>query len=1022
VTGNPILGTTVLVLATLLIGMTGLVREVWRAKYNDRVIDWISAGLDRRISRFGRRYRENLLSNLRFIDLKGLVGRYFAPELGDVYVDVALRLRDPGKVPSSDLPAADPEDLPTAGQRRLIADFLGKPKPRVLAVIGAPGSGKTTLLQHTARELCVNRRRPHRRRRTPVLLYLREHASTIAADPKVALPVLVANVLARYGLTEPRDWLERQLLAGQCVVLLDGLDEVAQEEDRKAVSDWVTVQVTRYYDNDFVVTSRPLGYLSAPIKGAITLHTQPFTPEQVTRFVHAWYLTEERHSTGADDQDITRRAAAEADDLLTRLRGVPALRDLTVNPLLLTMIATLHRHHGALPGSRADLYAQICQVLLWRRQDAKKLKVEPRGDQKERLMRVLAFEMMRRKVRDLTTIEATAILRPTLRRIAKDLTAAEFLDDAASNGLLMERENGVRTFAHLTFQEYLAAAHIKDKNLQAILIDAVSDSWWRETTLLYVAGTDAGPIVEECLTADTLPALTLALDCAEEAGELAEDLQDRLEDLLDAGLAPGADPQRRKLLIGVTVARHLREVSETSNGTRLCGKAITARVYRFFLEDMASRGQRRPPDAPPAQLAHPNRVIAGMRGSDAVAFVNWINEITGGQPTYRLPRLTEIQDPAVINAFTGQLDATTHGIWLAPDDPGALPQLRTPDGAPHPWTISEATVRERLEADFRSAPLTLGLLPLLTVARVAVRILRDLDRDLAGALILSLIHDLDRARALALALARDPAPDPALPLALARTRARDLACDLANTLDLARARDLAPELARAVELNSARALDLARDLARATDLGSALDLDLYPDLARALDLDRDFDLDHSPNLIGDGDFALADKSETFLGRMLSQIVKDMTHNISTVKSGLSGSLMTILSRNFSSIAIATTDCSISPDLLANTTLMAIGRLREQLTGNDHPSAEWARRATNRFETLTESILAREQQVTTQDASVLRILALCLAAEAVTLDDPGLTDKFAQIAATVTWLEGRTNGTDQPTGTLVLALN
>jgi hypothetical protein len=27
-----------------------------------------------------------------------------------------------------------------------------------------------------------------------------------------------------------------------------------------------------------------------------------------------------------------------------------------------------------------------------------------------------------------------------------------------------------------------------------------------------------------------------------------------------------------------------------------------------------------------------------------------------------------------------------------------------------------------------------------------------------------------------------------------------------------------------------------------------------------------------------------------------------------------------------------------------------------------------------------------------------------------------------IAATVTWLEGRTNGTDQPTGTLVLALN
>lgn len=103
------------------------------------------------------------------------------------------------------------------------------------------------------------------------------------------------------------------------------------------------------------------------------------------------------------------------------------------------MIATVHRHQGALPGSRAELYAQICQVLLWRRQAAKKLPVEPGGTQKERLMRVLAFEMMRREARDLTTDQAAAILRPILRRVSKDLTAEDFLDDAASNGLFIER-------------------------------------------------------------------------------------------------------------------------------------------------------------------------------------------------------------------------------------------------------------------------------------------------------------------------------------------------------------------------------------------------------------------------------------------------------------------------------------------------------------------------------------------------------------------------------------------------------
>jgi hypothetical protein len=453
----------------LLVGASGLMRELWRKKYNDRVIDWISGGLDRRMARFGGRYREHLLAELRFIDLKGLAGRFYTPDLGDVYVDVALRPRDPDQVPSSDLPAAGPADLPAAGERRLIADFLGRPQPRVLAVIGAPGSGKTTLLRHTARDLCA--RRLGRRRSVPMLLYLRDNADRIVAEPQVALPVLVAGALARYGLAEPPGWLERRLRAGECVVLLDGLDEVAQQEDRQAVSDWVAVQITRYPGNDFVVTSRPLGYLSAPIEGAITVQTQPFTSGQVTRFVHGWCLAVERHATGADDPDVTRRAAADAGDLLARLRASPPLRGLTVNPLLLTMIATVHRHHGALPGSRAELYAQICQVLLWRRQEAKKLHVEPRGVQKERLMRVLAFEIMRRKVRDLTTGEATAILRPPLRRISKDLTPDQFLDDAASSGLFIERENGVRAFAHLTFQEYLAAAHIQDKNLHAILAE-----------------------------------------------------------------------------------------------------------------------------------------------------------------------------------------------------------------------------------------------------------------------------------------------------------------------------------------------------------------------------------------------------------------------------------------------------------------------------------------------------------------------------------------------------------------------
>src|SRR5262249_32159211 len=154
------------------------------------------------------------------------------------------------------------------------------------------------------------------------------------------------------------------------------------------------------------------------------------TGEQVSRFLKSWYLASERHSTGVTGEDVRRRA--EEEDLLQRLNGALALYELTVNPLLLTMIATVHRYRGALPGSRVDLYGEICEVLLWRRQEAKKLPITLDGDKKEALLRGLAFAMMRRQVRDLPRADVLAEISPALRRMSWKLTAEQFLTDIAS--------------------------------------------------------------------------------------------------------------------------------------------------------------------------------------------------------------------------------------------------------------------------------------------------------------------------------------------------------------------------------------------------------------------------------------------------------------------------------------------------------------------------------------------------------------------------------------------------------------
>jgi predicted NACHT family NTPase len=156
-----------------------------------------------------------------------------------VYVDVALQPRLVTEtVPDGGVGGAGA--MP-AGARKPLASFLAPGS--VLAVLGAAGSGKTTLVRYTALEMAERRWWPWqaefwRPRRIPVLLYLRDHAEAILAEPRQNLGAIGAAAPGLEGaVTGP--WLQRRLERGRCVVLLDGLDEVADARQRAAVVGWV---------------------------------------------------------------------------------------------------------------------------------------------------------------------------------------------------------------------------------------------------------------------------------------------------------------------------------------------------------------------------------------------------------------------------------------------------------------------------------------------------------------------------------------------------------------------------------------------------------------------------------------------------------------------------------------------------------------------------------------------------------------------------------------------------------------
>ncbi|HZI10718.1 MAG TPA: NACHT domain-containing protein, partial [Myxococcus sp.] len=442
------------------------------------------------MSRFRRDYLQQIVWDHRTFNVRGLrtQGAYTI-DLAQVFVELRIA---PSHLQQA---SADPlagRELPDAG---MIWDFLRPIQLKgatALSIIGPPGSGKTTLLQHVALTFATNRQRRFKLPAlVPIILFLRDHVDSLSQEAPPPLASL-ADALARRacGQTPPSGWFEKMLRSGRAIVLLDGLDEVAKADQRVRVSQWVERQISLYPRCPFVLTARPEGYRSAPLQRTHVLEVLPFGPEQVRKFIHNWYLATEvvKHG-GKLDGGVRQASEQRAQDLILKLRGHHSFSGLTRNPLLLTMIAMVHNYRGALPGRRVELYAEICDVLLGHWQKAKGVEAPLTAAQIRVALQPLAAQMMVGKTREIRTNEALNTLLPALEKVGVSGDAAQvFLQDVqARSGLILEREQGLWAFAHLTFQEYLAATHFHEKGWPLDLPSIVDDSWWHECLRLYAA-------------------------------------------------------------------------------------------------------------------------------------------------------------------------------------------------------------------------------------------------------------------------------------------------------------------------------------------------------------------------------------------------------------------------------------------------------------------------------------------------------------------------------------------------------
>ncbi|MDF5751923.1 NACHT domain-containing protein [Spongiactinospora sp. TRM90649] len=493
-----------------------------------------------------RRYSRTIREKYGRVNIPFLEGRALAMQ--DVYVPIkAVNVGD------SEVSSEAYESLRAAG---------------TAVITGPPGSGKSMLLRHSVLLWALGDGKS-RLARVPVLLDLHR----CNGDETTTLEQHLTAQLGRDGLPSPARFLSHLLKTRRLSVLLDGLDEVGSR-DRTRVVGWIKDFVEANEGCQVLVTCRSAiyeGQLSPQISQGYRV--ADFDQQLIRRFLRGW---------------PGMPGGQAVDQLLGALRNTPRLLQLAKNPLLLTMIAYLYSDvydgkEQMLPHSRAEFYKEATDVLLRRLKSA--INQYP-GPSKKLVLQHLAITGLSRphSDRDRLTLTYTQVLKEIadiLPMVNLDAQHAEPLlkEIVERSGLLLSVDGGERyQFAHLTLQEYLAAAHLEGDPETLLNYHRRDPGTWREPVKLWCGNTskDSRPVIAAVYDRDPVLAFECLADAQHVDPDLAESITHRFERQLDVVL--GAE---RQVVIGALGA--------VASDRRPRGRAVFAHLERVLRDPGDSR-------------------------------------------------------------------------------------------------------------------------------------------------------------------------------------------------------------------------------------------------------------------------------------------------------------------------------------------------------------------------------------------------------------------------------------------------
>lgn len=395
-----------------------------------------------------------------------------------------------------------------------------------LIVTGGPGSGKTTVLLHLAWTLAAALRGSPKLAKQKLGLktalplpiyvpltryadYLRKLPSSANAD-RNSLKTYISEYLNERGtnleMLSP-DFLNYLLRDGKTVLLLlDGLDEVPNEDERALIRSRIEDLVTGKKNLRVVVTSRTAAYQGQAVLGRDFqhIHVLPLDETQIEKLIRQAYQSIYPKSE--------TKARQQANDLLSnigqleqerRRRLGDNVKSLVDAPIMIRMLLIVHYNDRKLPDQRADLYQKAVDVVL-RPDNAPDQRVTDEIEKRvggslamnREMLQHLAFHMHKEGNEQGREIEEIGLRKIFQSEPLYKPFVDELISQTRQRGTLLEERGGLYRFIHLSFQEFLAGRYLAqnysdpDQFVTFLEKGLCTDPWWREPILLAIGYQD----------------------------------------------------------------------------------------------------------------------------------------------------------------------------------------------------------------------------------------------------------------------------------------------------------------------------------------------------------------------------------------------------------------------------------------------------------------------------------------------------------------------------------------------------